>query len=182
MTKSACRDEPIFYVYEHWRPDKQACFYVGQGYGWRARELIAGRNKHYRNIVNKLLRLGMSVEIRIVSNNLTKLEACNAERDRILYWRSQGVELVNQTDGGDGAGKGRIVSKETSRKLSVAAAAAWIRPDVREKIIESINTPAAKVKKSISMKTALADPVVRERYRLAAKKRHEKQKELDARL
>ena len=26
----------IFYVYEHWRPDKNVCFYVGKGKGKRA--------------------------------------------------------------------------------------------------------------------------------------------------
>jgi hypothetical protein len=25
-----------FYVYEHWRPDKDVCFYVGKGHGRRA--------------------------------------------------------------------------------------------------------------------------------------------------
>ena len=26
-----------YYVYEHWRPDKDVCFYVGKGKGGRAK-------------------------------------------------------------------------------------------------------------------------------------------------
>lgn len=32
----------IFYVYEHWRPDKDVCFYVGKGSKGRARTFIGG--------------------------------------------------------------------------------------------------------------------------------------------
>ena len=31
----------IFYVYEHWRPDHDECFYVGKGKGGRANEAEA---------------------------------------------------------------------------------------------------------------------------------------------
>jgi NUMOD3 motif len=92
----------VFYVYEHWRPDKDVCFYVGKGHGKRAQRLRRGKNKHHSNIVAKLARLGMCVEIRMVQSSLTEGEAIAAEIDRIAFWRAIGVPLANLTDGGEG--------------------------------------------------------------------------------
>lgn len=47
-----------FYVYEHWRPDKDICFYVGKGKGRRA-NVMYGRGSHHERIQAKLKRLGM---------------------------------------------------------------------------------------------------------------------------
>lgn len=93
----------IFYVYEHWRPDTGACFYVGKGSAARAYKMGrgAGRNAFHVAIVNKLKRLGMCVEISLISDCLTESEALSAEIERIAYWRDLGVELTNATDGGE---------------------------------------------------------------------------------
>jgi hypothetical protein len=90
----------IFYVYEHWRPDKDICFWVGKGKETRAYEFK--RNRYYNNVVNKLARLGMCVEIRMVAQSLIESEAFTLEKERIAFWRSLGVKLTNKTDGGEG--------------------------------------------------------------------------------
>ena len=38
-----------FYVYEHWRPDRDECFYVGKGKGGRA-NVMYGRNRHHEAV------------------------------------------------------------------------------------------------------------------------------------
>lgn len=91
----------IFYVYEHWRPDLDICFYVGKGKNNRARSFHP-RNKCYRKIVQDLSDVGICVEVRMVASALTEYQAFDVERQRIKFWRDAGVELSNKTDGGEG--------------------------------------------------------------------------------
>jgi hypothetical protein len=91
----------IFYVYEHWRPDKDVCFYVGKGHGDRA-WIAAKRNRHYQNIIAKLARLGMCPEVRLVESAMIEPAALALEVARIAFWRSSGVVLSNLTAGGEG--------------------------------------------------------------------------------
>lgn len=91
----------IFYVYEHWRPDHDICFYVGKGKGPRARK-FEGRNSVYGVVLAELVKIGMCIEVRMVASGLTEAEAFNLERSRIKFWRDLGTELTNRTDGGDG--------------------------------------------------------------------------------
>jgi len=90
-----------FYIYEHWRPDLNVCFYVGKGTG-RRYKIGRQRNDHHNNIVAKLNKLGMCVEIKIYKSGLTEEEALQIEKKRIAFWRELGVDLVNKTAGGDG--------------------------------------------------------------------------------
>ena len=103
---------PIFYVYEHWRPDTDLCFYVGKGHGKRAQRLRRGKNKHHGNIIAKLARIGMCVEVRMVASGLTESEALSVEMQRIAFWRATGVVLANLTAGGEGV-SGHKHSAET---------------------------------------------------------------------
>lgn len=107
-----------FYVYEHWRLDKDECFYVGKGAGNRA-YVKNGRNAHWRNIVSKLERIGSAYEVRIVASGLTEKEAFQLEKERIVFWRDV-VDLANQTDGGDGV-SGLIMPPESRQKMSEKA-------------------------------------------------------------
>ena len=91
----------IFYVYEHWRPDTDVCFYVGKGHGKRSHN-FKQRGRHHNHVLKKLARLGMCAEVRIVSFGLVEEDAFILERERIAFWRSSGVKLANLTDGGDG--------------------------------------------------------------------------------
>lgn len=104
----------IFYVYEHWRPDKDICFYVGKGHGKRAYSL--SRKGYHLNIRNRLAALGMCVEVRLVRGELTETEAFDLERERIAFWRSAGVRLANLTDGGEGPA-GLIFSADAKARL-----------------------------------------------------------------
>ena len=90
-----------FYVYEHWRPDKGECFYVGKGHGDRAHRMER-RSKHHKNIVSKLEAMGMCVEVVLFASGLTEQEAFEIEKSRIAHYRDMGVRLANKTDGGDG--------------------------------------------------------------------------------
>ena len=90
----------VFYVYEHWRPDLDLCFWVGKGKGDRAYRFH--RNFHYNNVVKKLARAGLCVEVRLVRGEMSEASALDLERARIAFWRSAGVALTNYTDGGEG--------------------------------------------------------------------------------
>jgi hypothetical protein len=92
--------DSIFYVYEHWRVDKNECFWVGKGYNGRAFDF--SRNNYYNNIVRKLQQLGLEVEVRIIFNQLSESEALQIEVHRIAYWRGLGIKLANITNGGEG--------------------------------------------------------------------------------
>jgi hypothetical protein len=136
-----------FYVYEHWRPDTDVCFYVGKGKGRRSRQMT-GRSPHHIRIQRKLARIGMCVEIRLVGHALSEDEALSLEIDRIAFWRSFGVALVNRTAGGEGslnpceetrtkmrnAKVGRRLSAEHKRKIAEGTKKALSDESVREKL------------------------------------------------
>jgi hypothetical protein len=129
----------VFYVYEHWRLDKDECFYVGKGCRNRA-YARTGRNSHWSNIVSKLERVGSGYEIRLVATGLSENEAFALERERILFWRDL-VDLANKTDGGDGV-CGLVMSVETRAKMS---AKAKNRPGVKS-MLGKKHTPETKQK------------------------------------
>lgn len=91
----------IFYVYEHWRLDRDECFYVGKGKGNRAYNM-RDRNAHHRAIMEKLSREGSGMEVRMVATGLTEDEAFALEVERIAFWRAAGADLANKTNGGEG--------------------------------------------------------------------------------
>jgi hypothetical protein len=105
----------VFYVYEHWRPDTGRCFYVGKGKGGRA-NAMRQRNRHHKFVQKKLARLGLAVEVKIISGGLTDDEAIALEIERIAFWRLDGTDLTNMTDGGEGF-RGKH-TEETKRRLS----------------------------------------------------------------
>lgn len=108
-----------FCVYEHWRPDTAACFYVGKGKMRRARS-FEERNPRYGRIVAKLQSLGLKPVVRIIREMLTDPQAIALEIELIAYWRSRGSEITNCTDGGDGA-SGRLHSDSTKAKIGARA-------------------------------------------------------------
>jgi len=106
----------LFYVYEHWRLDRDECFYVGKGKGGRAYSM-KNRNRHHQAICAKLSRIGSAFEVRIVAAGLLEQEAFDLERERIAFWRNSGCDLTNLTNGGEGI-SGFKHSVETRQKLS----------------------------------------------------------------
>jgi hypothetical protein len=118
----------IFYVYEHWRPDRGECFYVGKGKGRRANELRYNRNRFHKFIQAKLSRLGTTVEVRIVANGLNESEAFVLERERIALLRADGADLANRTDGGEGP-SGYKQSLEHRQKRGATRRAYYSTPE-----------------------------------------------------
>ena len=124
-----------FYVYEHWRLDRDECFYVGKGRAGRAYSM-KNRNRHHQAIVAKLSRIGSAFEVKMVAAGLSEADAFALEIDRISFWREAGVDLTNMTDGGEGISglrhsdetkalwsaqrKGRAVPEEGRLKRSAA--------------------------------------------------------------
>ena len=106
-----------FYVYEHWRPDTNKCFYVGLGQGRRV--FRKTRNTYYNNVCKKLKLIGLDVEIKFIAKNLTQKEAEAFEMKRIAFWGRE--NLTNLTDGGDGV---RNPSNEVKRKIGEASSRA----------------------------------------------------------
>lgn len=91
----------IFYVYEHWRPDTNVCFYVGKGKGKRAYDART-YNPHHDRVAKKLERFGLIIDVRFVALDLYESDAFRIEKERISFWRANGVALSNMTDGGEG--------------------------------------------------------------------------------
>lgn len=125
-------NENRYYVYEHVRPDRGEVFYVGKGFGRRANQMKQ-RNRYHLFIQEKMVRLGTCVEVRIVADRLTEAEAFQLERERIAIWRADGVDLVNMTDGGEGA-SGCIKPESARRKQSLLMKGVPKTPEQRAKM------------------------------------------------
>src|ERR1700694_2385300 len=125
------KQRKIFYVYEHWRPDKDVCFWVGKGHKDRAFTFV--RNRYYNFVVKKLHELGLEVEVRTIEIGLTDAAALKLEIAQIAHWRSLGVKLANLTDGGEGA-SGLVRTEENKRKLSVAHTGKTLSEDHKRKV------------------------------------------------
>ena len=142
----------VFYVYEHWRPDKDTCFWVGKGRGRRA--YYFRRSSRYNRVIAKLARLGMCAEVRLVAEALSEPEALQIEKERIAFWRATGTgDLCNMTDGGECVSglrhsketkeliaskkRGLVASAETLKKMSLAQTGRRQSPESRAKLSAS---------------------------------------------
>ncbi len=118
-----------FYVYEHWRPDLDTCFWVGKGTGDRAYRFK--RNADYDAIIAALAQQGLCAEVRIVRGTMTAIDALRLECERIAFWRQARIVLTNRTNGGSGSGK--AVSEATRLKLRLANLGKKHSPETRAK-------------------------------------------------
>lgn len=129
-----------FYVYEHWRLDKDECFYVGKGTRGRAYSR-KGRNTHWRNIVAKLERTGFAYEVKIVVSDLSEDEAFQIEKERISFWKDL-VDLSNKTEGGEGTvgykfSEEQLLRLRPKRLNNKNALGTKMSPETRSKMSES---------------------------------------------
>lgn len=137
-----------FYVYEHWRLDRDECFYVGKGHGGRAYNM-RHRNQHHKAIQAKVSRIGSAIEVRIVSSGLSEQSAFSLEIERIQFWENCGLDLANHTKGGTGTAGYKFTGsqKETlsnavkkyftdegNRKKTAEATKKGMTPEVRAKL------------------------------------------------
>lgn len=125
-------------VYRHRRNDNYEIFYVGIGKTEKRAYSKHGRNRHWKNIVNKA---GYSVEI--IAEADTWEDACELEQFLIQEYgrRDLGTgPLVNMTDGGEGM-LGFKHSDETKQKLRDA--------NLGKKMSEESKTKISKAQKGL---------------------------------
>lgn len=125
-------------VYLHRRKDTNEVFYVGVGKNKRRAFVRAKRNPHWKAIVNKY-----DYNVEIAFKGLSYDEALTIEQELIaLIGRSDKGEgpLTNMTDGGEGTlgleawNKGKPLSDEHRKNVSLATTEALKRPEVIAKL------------------------------------------------
>lgn len=113
-----------FYVYLHCKPDGSP-FYVGKGFGKRARRMKHSRNGRHRSIVEACGRENIGVFVFPCSS---EDEALADERRHIAQLRAEGYQLANATSGGQGVSglrhtaeaKARMAAAKLGKPLSEA--------------------------------------------------------------
>ncbi len=133
-----------FYVYEHWRPDLDICFYVGKGHGSRKGSINGKcKNDGYKKVIRTLKKLGMCVEVRMVASGMENSDALKLEKERIAFWRERDVPITNRSNGGEGtdslcdALRGRKLSKSHRRNLSISHKGIFPSKETRKKLGEA---------------------------------------------
>lgn len=148
------KGERIWYVYEHYKADTGDVFYVGIGSHKRGKKYKkyyrvsenAKRSNYWKNIAKK-----HGVGFDIISDNLTKEEACQLEIECIkIYGREN---LCNLTKGGEHPSD---LTKEQRDAKNAATKARWADPVFRARVIAKMkavaSTPEARRLRSENMK------------------------------
>lgn len=103
----------IFYTYIHIRKTDRKIFYVGKGSGHRHAS-IHQRSRIWRHVANK-----HGFESEILMRFEDEKDAFDHEKFLILCFKDMGINLVNQTEGGEGSA-GFKLTEETKSKISAA--------------------------------------------------------------
>jgi len=89
----------VFYVYEHIRNDTNEIFYVGKGKVGSGRcNSRDSRNRHWMSIVAK----AKGFKVNKIIENISEQNAFEIEIQHIQELKSKGINLCNQTNGGEG--------------------------------------------------------------------------------
>ena len=152
------------YAYVHCRPDGRV-FYVGKGTYARSCSFKT-RNRHYASVIAKHGAANIAVGRMECS---TSAAAFGLERGLIRCFKRMGVELTNQTDGGDGLCS---PSEETRRKMSVSRRLVLQNPAARARIFDAarlaVARPDVRRKMSIAATGRRLSAEAREKVRAAA--------------
>jgi len=100
----------MYYVYQHSKADNNQVFYIGKGKGKRFKE-NRKRNDFWHRVVNKHGYIP-----KIIVNNLDEELAFLCEVEVIDLYKRLGFQLVNATNGGEGA-SGYKHSEEHKNKM-----------------------------------------------------------------
>lgn len=163
-------------VYEHWRPDKNVCFYVGAScIGESRAKNFSARNPEHLRVLLELEAQFLEPFHKIIWKDLQDDCTGTYEKIRIAYQKSlSGNELTNIARGGFGVNV--EWTEEIAEKHRKACKLANNRPEVKEKQrkIQPIvqNLPEVNAKRSASLRKANAILAVKERRSQAAVKAH----------
>ena len=131
-----------FYAYLHARPSADSVggvFYVGKGKGSRYKDLTP-RNRWHGFVVKKHGRKSiLTSKIDCSSEEI----AFELERGLIKCLRRTGVELTNQTDGGDGSA-GYTHTDSAKKLIGEASRSVGLRPEVIQSRSEATKRENAK--------------------------------------
>jgi len=109
-----------FYIYQHRKADINKIFYVGKGKGTRLNQ-SKGRNQYWHRVVAKH---GFIAEY--IAKNIDEELAFLAEIECIDVYKRRGIQLVNATDGGEGAtGYKHTAEHKASMKGNKNGLASW---------------------------------------------------------
>ena len=129
----------MFYVYEHWDPIENKCFYVGKGHGSRATNFHKD-NKPYKIIIEKLKSLGLKPEVRFIYKNLKEDDALAKEKERILLFGINNLcnyQLNNAGRRKFVGMKGKKHKLESKKKMSFSHLGKKLSIETKKKIMES---------------------------------------------
>lgn len=142
-----------FYTYMHTRNDTERPFYIGKGKGNRAYQgNPARRSQHWNRVARKH---GWSVQI--LARWDTDQDAHAHEIFLISCMRSIGIDLVNQTDGGDGTSGFKW--KAESREKLRASVTGVTKSVAHRSALKVKKTMTAKLRaKHLAMKGVKATP------------------------
>jgi NUMOD3 motif len=127
-----------FYIYQHLKADTNEIFYVGKGNKKRAYSY--NRGDYWKRVVAK-----HGLIVQIIYQDLDEETAFKLEIETIQQYRSQGIKLVNMTDGGEGT-SGRITTDESRINYSKSRLGSknpmyrkTHNPEIIEKIRQALN-------------------------------------------
>jgi hypothetical protein len=166
-------------IYEHWRPDKNECFYVGASRDAEdTRPYYYGsRNEGYAKVMCELQQGNLEPFTVIVWKNLPRESTGTYEKLRISYQRSiLGDALTNIANGGMGFNFEWTDSLRDKHRLGCLTAGA--KPEVKEARSiaqkEAQNRAEVKKKRSNSLIASNSKPEVIQRRSSAAERAHER--------
>jgi hypothetical protein len=162
-----------FYVYAHYKPDGNI-FYVGKGYGKRAR-VTSGRSDVWYNVVNK----HGGYEVVILYENLFEDAAFKLEKEEIEFWgrRKDGGFLINLTDGGEGTSgrqpqtpEWKVLHQERMKKIAQTPEWKAKNKVIREKMYQD---PEWRAKHKAAMKICSQNPEWRAKHKAVMQSLHQ---------